>query len=102
MRAYKLCRLKKNGDITPLFINKKTALPFNEWLQAECHPTKGFKIRPFWHCTSQPYAPHLSRKGRIWIELEMDDYTEFQRPNNQGGLWYLASRIKLLKIYEQQ
>lgn len=97
MIAYKLCRIKKNGDITPLFINKKMILPFNVWLESESHPTKGFKVRPYWHCTSQPIAPHLSSKGRVWIKVEIEDYENFYRPNNQGGLWFLAKRIKLLE-----
>lgn len=98
MIAYKLCRQKKSGVITPLFINKTKSIPFNEWLDAECHPTKGFKVRPYWHCTSTPSAPHLSEKGRVWIKIEIDDYQEFKRPDNQGGLWYLANKIKLLEI----
>lgn len=97
MIAYKLCRLLKNGDITSLFINKKKALPFNEWLEAECHPTKGYKERPYWHCTSTPVAPHLSKKGRVWLKLEIEDYEEFHRPDCQGGLWFLAKRIKLIE-----
>lgn len=100
MISYKLCRQLKNGDIKPLFINKNKKLPFNEWLEAECHPTKGFKVRPFWHCTSTPEAPHLSKKNRVWIKIEMEDYEEFERPNSQGGLWYLAKRIKLIEIYK--
>lgn len=98
MIAYKLCRQKKNGDITSLFIDKSKSLPFNIWLTAECYPTTGFKVRPFWHCTSQPVAPHLSEKGRVWIKVEMKDYEEFLRPNNQGGMWFLAKQIKLLEI----
>jgi hypothetical protein len=31
-------------------------------MNAESHPTKGFALRPFWHCTSTPSAPHLSEK----------------------------------------
>lgn len=97
MKAYKLCRKKKDGKITPLFINKKTPLEFGKWLEAESHPTKGFKVRPYWHCTSEPIAPHLSKKGRVWIELEIEDYTKMSRPKSQGGMWYLAKRIKLIK-----
>ena len=67
-------------------------------MEAECYPTKGFKVRPFWHCTSNPVAPHLSEKGRVWIKIEIEDFEEFQRPDNQGGLWYLAKRIKLINI----
>lgn len=102
MNAYKLLRVLKNGEISPLFINKTSRLPIGEWLMAESHPTKGFKIRPFWHCTSQPHAPHLSIKGREWFEVEMEDYDEYNRPKSQGGLWYLAKKIKIIKKYERQ
>lgn len=98
MIAYKLCRQLKNGEIRSLFINKKENLPFNIWLEAQNHPTKGFKHRPFWHCTLNPVAPHLSMKNRVWIKVEMEDFEKFQRPKSQGGLWYLAKRIKLLEI----
>jgi hypothetical protein len=97
MIAYKLCRLKKNGDITSLFINKTNVLPFNEWLKAECYPTKGFAVRPFWHCTANPIAPHLSLKNRVWVEVEVENFTEIQRPESQGGKWFLAENIKLIK-----
>jgi hypothetical protein len=97
MIAYKLFRKLKNGEITSLFINKKIKLPFDKWLIAENHPTKGFANRPFFHCTSKPYAPHLSMKNRIWVEVEIDDYIELKRPELQGGLWYLAKKIKLNK-----
>jgi hypothetical protein len=96
MIAYKLFRQTKNGEITSLFINKKRRLPSNTWLEAECFPTKGFAVRPYWHCTSSPAAPHLSEKGRIWKKILMEDYEEFKRPDIQGGMWYLAKRIKIL------
>lgn len=102
MIAYKLCRLKANGEITPLFINKSKELEFNKWLPAECHPTKGYKTRPFWHCCSEPNAPHLSENGRVWVQLEIKDFEEFKRPNNQGGLWYLAKNIKIIKILKNE
>lgn len=68
----------------------------NGWMQAEPHPTKGYKFRPHWHCTSEPVAPHLSEKGRAWYKVEIDDYTEYKRPDCQGGLWYLSNKIKIL------
>lgn len=101
MIAYKLCRQLKSGKITSLFINKKKELLFDEWLEAENHPTKGYKGRPYWHCTSQPYAPHLSMKDRVWVKVEMEDFKEFKRPKSQGGLWYLAKRIKLIDWYRE-
>ena len=100
MIVYKLFRILKDGNITPLFINKKYRLPIGEWLKAEEHPTKGFKFRPYWHCSAQPHAPHLSMKNRQWYEVEIEDYKKFNRPISQGGLWYLAYKIKIIKLLQ--
>lgn len=97
MIAYKLFRELKDGSISSLFINKKERYQLNTWLEAKTYPTKGFAVRPYWHCTGNPVAPHLSMKGRAWYEIEMKNYTEYRRPNNQGGMWYLANEIKILK-----
>jgi len=98
MIAYKLFRRLNSGNITSLFINKTKKLEYNIWMNAECFPTKGFKIRPYWHCTSKPTAPHLSEKNRVWLKVEIeDDPIEFIRPENQGGKWYLAKKIKIIK-----
>ena len=96
MIAYKLFRKLKSGEITSLFINKKDRLQIGIWLEAENHPTKNYKVRPFWHCTSQPHAPHLSLKDRVWLKIEMDEYDNFSRPAHQGNLWYLAKKIKII------
>lgn len=101
MKAYKLFRLKKDGNITSLFINKTENLKFNKWLKGKCYPTDGFKVRPGWHCTEKPEAPHLSKNGRIWCEVEIENFEEIQRPQNQGGKWFIANDLKILsKINE--
>lgn len=100
MIAYKLCRKLKNGKITSLFINKKKNIEFGIWLDAENHPTKGFSERPYWHCCSQTNAPHLSMKNRVWVKVQIKDFIKFERPDNQGGLWYLAKKIKFVKLIE--
>ena len=97
MISYKLFRVRKDDSIGSLFINRKARLPLNRWLKAEKHPTKGFAFRPFWHCTSQPNAPHLSMKGRRWFKVEMKEFEKFERPANQGGVWYLAKKIRILE-----
>lgn len=98
--AYKLLRLRRDGSITPLFINKTQVIPLNKWLTAECHPTKGFAVRPGWHCTSEPVAPHLSMKGRVWCKVEITGFTEFQRPKQQGGLWWIAKRMRIIEVMQ--
>lgn len=95
--AYKLFRERKDGSLGPLFINRKQVIPFAEWLLAECHPTKGFKVRPGWHCGARPTAPHLSKKGRIWCEVRIRDFWELKRPDHQGGLWMVANQILLVR-----
>lgn len=98
MKAYKLVRLLKNGDLAPLFINKTQRLELNKWLKSECHPTKGFAVRQGWHCTLKPEAPHLTTKDRIWVEVEVKDIEYFDRPESQGGTWVLADQIRITKI----
>jgi len=98
VRGYKLFRELKNGDIASLFINKKARHKKGMWLDAECYPTKGFAVRKGWHCCAEPSAPHLSKKDRVWLEVEMDGVKEFSRPKSQGGLWYLADKIKIVEL----
>ena len=98
MKAYKLVRLRKDGTLGSLFINRKAIIPIGVWLEAEDHPTKGYAHRMGWHCTFKPVAPHLSEKGRVWIEVEVEDYKVYKRPINQGGEWILANRMKVVGI----
>ena len=99
--AYKLFRERKDGSITSLFINKSRTLPYDEWMDSENYPTSGFAERQGWHCTAEPVAPHLkmilkSGEKRVWRMVLIEDYTEFKRPETQGGLWYLANRMEIL------
>ena len=97
MKAYKLVRKLKDGSLAPLFINKTFRFPMGEWLQAEYHKTKGYAHRMGWHCTLKPEAPHLSTEGRVWVEVEVEDYRMFERPIHQGGKWVLAMQMKIVK-----
>lgn len=102
MIAYKLFRQRRDGTLGPLFINARQRVPIGEWLEAEDHPTKGFAHRPGWHCTQAPEAPHLSMNAvgcpRVWAKVEIDDFEPYKRPAWQGGLWYLAQRLRVLEL----
>lgn len=103
MKAYKLLRMKKDGNLYPLFINKTIPTPLNEWLIAECHPTKGFAVRQGQHCCFKPVAPHLKKElangeKRVWVECEVEDFTKYERPESQGGAWILAQKMKIIKV----
>jgi hypothetical protein len=97
MKAYKLIRKMKDGSLSPLFINKKSRIPVGLWMDAELNPTKGFAVRKGWHCTLTPEAPHLSKNNRVWVEVEVDDFEYFNRPESQGGTWVLAQRMQIVK-----
>lgn len=97
MIAYKLFRKRKDGTLGPLFINRKFIVPFNKWVSAESHPTKGYALRPGWHTTPKPEAKHLSMKDRVWAKVEIKDYYKFDRPKHQGGYWLIANSIKVLE-----
>ena len=97
MRAYKLLNLRKDGTLGPLFINKKQVIPVDVWLKAEDHPTKGYAHRPGWHACAAIAAPHLTMKGRIWCEVEIEDFVELERPKQQGTTWLLAKKMRVVK-----
>lgn len=99
-KAYKLLRLRANGTLGPLFINRRQVIPLKRWLPAEDHPTKGYAHRPGWHATPKPEAPHLSKKGRVWCEVELTGVKKLMRPAAQGGEWYLASRMVVMRVLE--
>jgi hypothetical protein len=96
MIAHKLVRQMRDGSLSSLFIGKRDRLKEGEWLEARCIPTKGFAVRLGWHCTKEPIAPHLSMKDRVWVKVKIEDYTKLHRPESQGGVWYLANRMKIL------
>lgn len=103
MKAYKLLRIKKDGKLYPLFIDKNTPTPIGEWMQAECHPTKGFAVRQGWHCCFEMNAPHLKKElksgeKRVWVECEVEDWESYDRPESQGGAWILAQRMKIVRV----
>lgn len=98
MIAYKLLRIRKDGSLGPLFINRKLRIPLKQTLKAEAHRTKGYKFRPGWHCTEAPIAPHLSTKNRVWAKVEIEDYVPLVRPKVQGGTWYLAERMRVTEV----
>lgn len=103
--AYKLFRLRKDGTLGSLFVNRRAVLPLGEWLDAsDAHPHPGLAHRPGWHCCDEMRAPHIklqlkNGERRVWARVTMwPGARADKRPENQGGLWWLASRIKILEL----
>ena len=97
MPAFKLLQLRKDGTLGPLFINRPQRIPLGTWLPAECHPTPGFAVRPGWHVSPVPAAPHLGERDRVWCEVEIKGYKTLKRPACQGGTWYIAKWMRVIK-----
>ena len=125
MKTYKLVRQMKDGQLAPLFIEASRRLPVGEYLRALCTPTKGFAVRPGFHSTPLPDAPHLSQKGRVWVECEVPgiQFTKeedphlftgrngmevvpiggwyfWNRPAAQGGRWVISEYLKIVRILD--
>jgi len=102
MIAYKLLRVRKDGTIGPLFVNRQQVIPIGEWMTAIDGKPKALKNRPGFHCTHSPEAGHIKMKlssGEIrrWYKVEIEDYYEFPRPKNQGGMWFISKKMKILE-----
>lgn len=93
--GYKLFEENSEEKLFPLFIDKATEVPVDEWIKAEFYPTKNFAPRGGWHIGELPDAPWLkgydgSDKGvyksrfrngrRVWCLIEYNatnDYNEY-------------------------
>ena len=96
VKAFKLLRMRRDGTIGSLFINRKQVIQLGVWMDAEDFKTPGYAHRPGWHVTLTACAPHLSMKGRVWMRVEVEDFVELKRPASQGGVWLLAQKMKVV------
>lgn len=96
MIGYKLFRKRQDGSYGSLFINASQRLVPGVAYKAEAHKRKGYAFRPGWHICRTPHAPHLSERNRVWCKVEFVHRETVVRPESQGGIWYLGSKMKIL------
>jgi len=94
--AFKLLRLRADGSLGPLFINRRQVIKPGVWLKAEDHPTKGYARRPGWHAAPAPNAPHLTNRGRRWMRVQLRNFRSLVRPKSQGGAWWIARWMRVV------
>ena len=104
MKAWKLLRVRNDGTLGPLFVGRDRVIREGEWQMAEydlAHP--GLAHRPGFHCTDAPHAPHIKMRlkngeERVWCMVKISGkITPHMRPAGQGGLWYTAEKMRLLR-----
>jgi hypothetical protein len=107
LKAYKLFRVRKDGTLGPLFIDRTLRVRTGVWLKSHSVPTKGFAVHPGWHAVSAPCAPHLvmepaSGETRRWYEVQLrtTGLVLDNRPQHQGGQWYQARWMRVIKPVE--
>lgn len=94
-------RVRKDGSFGSLFIRKSRKYKKDTWYPAQAYRTKGYAMRPGWHALQQPCAPHLKSGGdRVWMVVKIKDYEIVERPESQGGKWFIAKYLKILKPYD--
>lgn len=106
MKAYKLCRLGKDGKIYPLYVLANNPLPIGVWLEAEegimASDNKHVKsrlgnlsFRPGFHCSDYCVATHIGEKenksdkmpsyrpsNQVWIECDIK--TDIHYPDHKS------------------
>lgn len=96
--AYKLVRVRKDGGLRSLFVDRRRPLYRGRWLKAETALSpKDLRRRPGWHATATPEMPHLSRKGRMVVKVLLRGNVQtWNRPAAQGGQWYTAEEMMIV------
>jgi len=97
MIGYKLFRVRTDGTLGSLFINRRQRLRVGETYPAEDHPTKGYAHRPGWHICSKPDAPHLSKRDRHWYVVEFRRFRRHKRPACQGGMRFTTDWMRIIR-----
>ena len=96
--------MRKDGTLGSLFVGRNIVIPVGEWMIADHSlPHPGLAHRPGFHCCSKKSAPHIKLKlksgeQRVWCLVKIEDFKAHERPESQGGLWYVAEKMKIISV----
>lgn len=108
MIAYKIFKKSKSGLFKPAQVPvarlQHKGYEVGVWYPAENAQPTNLKERIGFHCVNQPSVPHIKiiPNKIVWVEVEIEDYTEIRRPQSQGGLWYLANHLKIIRELSEE
>ena len=105
IRAWKLLRVRRDGSLTPLFINRQQTIPLNQWLPAEDHPTTGYQHRPGWHAAPRTVTVHealpRTESGKVKRrELRGRARSRIGRSGDRGGDGPSLENLRLERIQQ--
>jgi hypothetical protein len=95
-------RVRADGTFGSLFVDKSRILLPDSWLRARLRlKPRTLAHRPGWHAAKTGIFPHMSRRGRVVVVVELrGDIKQHVRPASQGGLWYTASTMRIVGYAE--
>jgi hypothetical protein len=107
MKAFKLFRVRRDGSLGPVIINRGQRVPVGKWLKCEDHSDKarsyGVAVRVGFHATKEAHAPHLTNgskqaitDNRTWFVVELRKVRAEHRGVDGGSDWYVAEQMRVL------
>jgi hypothetical protein len=107
-KAWKLFRLRKDGTLGPLFVDRELVIrPETVYTARQDIRPKTLAYRPGFHCIKHRWAPHIKMRlhngeRRVWCRVVIADYYRDKRPLTQGGMWYVAQNLMITKVYDKE
>ena len=106
MKAYKMCKKRKDGTLGPMFVGTDEVFPIGVWITAQMNFKRKLdkvysklgwlKFRPGLHFAEIPYAPHIGIKENgaikymhddvVWCECEITDEIDYTTEAHEHGI----------------
>lgn len=101
MLMYKVMRIKSDGMLYSVNVNRNKPYNIDEWVNAEYILTKHYHDRKGFYGFEKPdskkYKDKLHRGDRrIWVECEVADYEIVYNAHDQVN-WVIAQKMKIIR-----
>ena len=101
MKMYKIMRVRSDGMLYSIGVNRNKPYDIDEWYTAEHIVSRKYKTKKGFYGFEKPdnerYKTTLQRGDRrIWVECEVEDY-EFYHHVMDGATWVIAQRMRMIR-----
>ena len=106
MKMYKIMRVKTDGMLYPIGVNRYRSYNVGEWYDAEHIESRKYKTKKGFYGFEKPsskrYKESLRRgEKRVWVECETEDCELYYHPMD-GETWMIAQRMKILRALSER